>query len=110
MDVALTWGYALNWRRQMAAVRLVPVRGTRSALGVVCVAYALYVAMLGTTLPTPLYPLYERGLGCVRPRGRRGLRRIRGARPARRGGAGHPGHGPPPARPCAGRRGRLHDV
>jgi predicted MFS family arabinose efflux permease len=27
------------------------------------VAYALYVAMLGTTLPTPLYPLYQDRLG-----------------------------------------------
>jgi predicted MFS family arabinose efflux permease len=40
-----------------------PCRGVRSAVGVTCVAYAFCVAMLGTTLPTPLYPLYQQRLG-----------------------------------------------
>ncbi len=32
------------------------------------VAFAFLVVMLGATLPTPLYPLYEADLGSVRPR------------------------------------------
>jgi MFS family permease len=35
----------------------------RSAIGVTCVAFAFCVAMLGTTLPTPLYPIYQQRLG-----------------------------------------------
>ena len=38
-------------------------RGVRTAIGVACVAYALCVAMLGATLPTPLYPIYQQRLG-----------------------------------------------
>jgi MFS family permease len=40
---------------------LQPRLGRRAAL--VVVAYAFAVAMFGTTLPTPLYPLYERSIG-----------------------------------------------
>lgn len=47
----------------MVAGRSPPRRGVRSAVGVACVAYAFCVVMLGTTLPTPLYPLYQQRLG-----------------------------------------------
>lgn len=47
----------------MTARRPPPLRGVRSAIGVTCVAYAFCVAMLGTTLPTPLYPLYQQRMG-----------------------------------------------
>ena len=39
-------------------------RRARSHLtGSVLVAFAFAVAMMGTTLPTPLYPLYDRAFG-----------------------------------------------
>jgi predicted MFS family arabinose efflux permease len=47
----------------MTALRPAFPRSVRPAVGVICVAYALYVAMLGTTLPTPLYPIYQQRLG-----------------------------------------------
>ena len=40
-----------------------PRRGTRPAIGVACVAFAFCVVMLGSTLPTPLYPIYQQRLG-----------------------------------------------
>ena len=47
----------------MTAWRPAFPRRARPAVGVICVAYALFVAMLGTTLPTPLYPIYQQRLG-----------------------------------------------
>jgi len=39
------------------------VRRVSSSTGVVLVVFAFWVTMLGTTLPTPLYPLYEKRYG-----------------------------------------------
>ena len=33
------------------------------AAAFVCVAYAFFVTMIGTTPPTPLYPIYEQRFG-----------------------------------------------
>ncbi|GAA4802419.1 MFS transporter [Actinomycetospora chlora] len=40
-----------------------PARGLRGRSAAVVVALAFLVTMIGTTMPTPLYPLYERELG-----------------------------------------------
>jgi MFS family permease len=47
----------------MTARGRVPRWEARRAIAVACVAYAFCVAMLGSTLPTPLYPIYQQRLG-----------------------------------------------
>jgi MFS family permease len=37
--------------------------GLRAALGPACMAYAFWAVMLGTTLATPLYPIYQQRFG-----------------------------------------------
>ncbi|WP_433141517.1 MFS transporter [Actinomadura nitritigenes] len=39
------------------------LRDLRRAAGPACMAYAFWAVMLGTTLATPLYPIYQRQLG-----------------------------------------------
>jgi len=47
----------------MTATGTSPSTARRAALGVGLVAYAFGVTMLGTTIPTPLYPIYQAQLG-----------------------------------------------
>ncbi|GAA2127748.1 MFS transporter [Actinomadura napierensis] len=40
-----------------------PERNVRAGIGPVCMAYAFWAVMLGTTLATPLYPIYQQRFG-----------------------------------------------
>ncbi|MFG2873792.1 MFS transporter [Streptomyces sp. NPDC048337] len=46
-----------------AGARAVRLPGRRRRLATAAVAFAFWITMVGTTVPTPLYPLYERAFG-----------------------------------------------